>query len=454
MDVEVELVLACVALDIVDVDMHFGAVADIEEARQSGGDDDQVAHSHVSLSGPNLVFRPGDGGEPHRTVERGQIERDGRIPLAVNLDDAREQRQRLLRRQIAFDAAAVVAAGMDGARRALHAVDQHAPEIADLDRQLALPEEIGAGVRRLEPGQIQNADIDRGDGHPRFFARRKAGEMNGQRHRLARPRERRRVERNIERMRTSIDGEPGQPKRAAGHALGFSIERAMGQRDGVGAGPPVAADRERDNIVSGDKIDIDEALDFIADQRDGRLADEGGGDAQLGLFALRVVRLVERHDHIVGRVGAGRSRPADVERNARLLAVERLDVQSMRAPADAAGKLGGRVSADVDRAARDALRRLDRLVAPAPVGVEPLIVVRDLIERPGRAFARDARAVRRNGDRFERRNVARAQRGVEILLDADRHAFRAHRQHQRALDRASARLADIDDQFRLKRARA
>ena len=38
---------------------------------------------------------------------------------------------------------------------------------------------------------------------------------------------------------------------------------------------------------------------------------------------------------------------------------------------------------------------------------------------------------------------------VEVLLDADRHALRPHRQRERALDRASARLADIDDQFRL-----
>ena len=247
--------------------------------------------------------------------------------------------------------------------------------------------------------------------------------MDGQRHRLARPRQLRRVELDVERVRTAIDGEPGQPKRAAGHALRPNVERAMGQRDGVSAGTPVGSDRKRDDIVAGDKIDIDEALDLVADQRDRRLAGEGRGDAQLRLFARRVVRLVEGHDHIVGRVGAGCSRPADVEGDARLLAIERLDVQAMRAPADAAGKLGGRVGADVDRPARDALRRLDRLVAPAAIGVEPLIVVRDLIERPLRAFARDARAVRRDRDRLERRDVARAQRGVEVLLDADRHAF-------------------------------
>ena len=88
MDVEVELVVARVPFDIVDVDMHFGAVADIEEARQGRRDDDGVAHGHVGLRGSNFVLRPGDGGQPHRAVERGQIERDGRIALVVHLDDA------------------------------------------------------------------------------------------------------------------------------------------------------------------------------------------------------------------------------------------------------------------------------------------------------------------------------------------------------------------------------
>ena len=56
MDVEIEFVLARIALDIVDVDMHFGAVAYIEEAGQSRGDNDRVAHRDVSLRRPDLVL--------------------------------------------------------------------------------------------------------------------------------------------------------------------------------------------------------------------------------------------------------------------------------------------------------------------------------------------------------------------------------------------------------------
>ena len=148
---------------------------------------------------------------------------------------------------------------------------------------------------------------------------------------------------------------------------------------------------------------------LVPDERDRRLAGEGRGDAQLRLFARRIVGLVERHDDVVGRVGAGRPRPADVEQHARLLALERLDVEPVRAPADGRGNLGRRVGGNVDRSARHALRRLDRLEAPAAVGIEPLIVVRHLVERPFGALARDARAVRRDRDRFEGGDVACAR---------------------------------------------
>jgi len=173
---------------------------------------------------------------------------------------------------------------------------------------LRCPKKVGAGVRSFESGQIKNANVDRGDGHARLLARREPREMNGEGHRFARPRELWRVELDIERVRTWIDGEPGQPKRTARHALRPNVEWAMGQRNGIRAGAPIGADSKRDNVVSRDEIDIDETLDLVADQRDRRLAGEGGGDAELGLFASHVVRLVEGHDHIVRRLGAGCSR--------------------------------------------------------------------------------------------------------------------------------------------------
>ena len=42
--------LARGALDVVDVDRELRAVADVEEARQRGRDDDGIAHGHVGLA--------------------------------------------------------------------------------------------------------------------------------------------------------------------------------------------------------------------------------------------------------------------------------------------------------------------------------------------------------------------------------------------------------------------
>ena len=226
-DVEVERVVARVALDVVDLDMHLRPVADVEEARQGRRDDDRVAHDDVRLGRADLVLRPGDGGEPHRAVERRQIEGHRRLALVVELHHAGKERERRLRRQVAFEIAARVAAGMDRARRALHAVDQHAPEVADLDRELALAEEVGARVRRLEAGEVENADVDRRHRHPRLLARREARDLDRQGHRLARLGERRRVERDVELARVRRDAEPGE-RRSPGPACAARRRRAAG----------------------------------------------------------------------------------------------------------------------------------------------------------------------------------------------------------------------------------
>ncbi len=99
----------------------------------------------------------------------------------------------------------------------------------------------------------------------------------------------------------------------------------------------------------------------------------------------------------------------------------------------------------------DAFGGLDRLVAPTSVGIEPLVVVVDLVKRPCDALAHAARAVGRDGDRLEGRGVALADSFVEILLEADHHALRAHRQRHDAFDRASAQFRDVDDDLRLER---
>ena len=85
-------------------------------------------------------------------------------PSAADRDDAGIQRQRLLRGRAALQlGAGAVAAGLELAARALHAVDQLPIEVADFRGHAALAEIVIVRRRRLVIGQIENADIDRGD---------------------------------------------------------------------------------------------------------------------------------------------------------------------------------------------------------------------------------------------------------------------------------------------------
>ena len=92
-------------------------------------------------------------------------------PSARDRDDAGIQRQRLLRRRTALQlGAGGIAAGLDLAARALHAVDQLPIEVADFRRHAALAEIVVVRRRRLVVGQIENADIDGGNDDLGVFA--------------------------------------------------------------------------------------------------------------------------------------------------------------------------------------------------------------------------------------------------------------------------------------------
>ena len=142
-DVEIELVVAGFAFDIVDVDVHLRAVAKAEETGQGARHDDRIAHDHFGFRAADFRLRPGGGHDAHGAVEGGQVERHFRLAIGVDAHHAGIKRERLLRRQIALDAARcrrrpVWIAPAD----AFHAVDQQAVEIADFDRQFSLAEEI------------------------------------------------------------------------------------------------------------------------------------------------------------------------------------------------------------------------------------------------------------------------------------------------------------------------
>ncbi len=76
MDVEIEPVVAGAAFDIVDVDMHLRAVAQIEKAGQRNADDDGIAHDYTGLRRADLALRPGDRHQAHGPVEGRDVEGD------------------------------------------------------------------------------------------------------------------------------------------------------------------------------------------------------------------------------------------------------------------------------------------------------------------------------------------------------------------------------------------
>ena len=144
-----------------------------EEARQRAGETTGSRTITSALALPTRSFAPGDRHDAHRAVEGRDVEADLGRAVRPDLDDARIAGERLLRRRDApASAAGIVAAGADGAARALHAVDEIAVEVAHLRRELPLAEEVLDRIRRLVAGEVEDADIDRRDGDARLLAGR------------------------------------------------------------------------------------------------------------------------------------------------------------------------------------------------------------------------------------------------------------------------------------------
>ena len=82
--------------------------------------------------------------------------------------------------------AVAVAAGAQASGGAERAVDQPAVEVAQFEAEPALAEIPGFRIGRLVVGQVEDADIDRSDGHIGVRCGGQAGHRDGNRQRLAR----------------------------------------------------------------------------------------------------------------------------------------------------------------------------------------------------------------------------------------------------------------------------
>ena len=231
--------------------MHGAAIAVEEEARQRCGEHHRITYRDVAAGAPDLVLRPGHGHHARGAGEIRNVERDLGGAVGLDGDDAGIERERLLRGRRALQLRPAIAAGPDLAARALHAVDELAVEVADFGGEPTLAEIIVVGRRRLVAGQVEDADIDRGNDDTRLLARVEAPDLQRDAQRAVGPHQRRQAHLERERACLAIDREPLQADGAAGQALGPGVERPAQGRDHIGAAAPVAADRDAQPRRSG-----------------------------------------------------------------------------------------------------------------------------------------------------------------------------------------------------------
>ena len=227
-DVEVERVVARVALDIVDLDMHLrtgrrrrGSAAG-SPRRRSGR-----APRRPPAAEPTLSFDQATAASRTEPLNAGRSKVTVALPSSSSFTTPEKSASggwvgRLPSRLPPVSPPVWMAP----AAPCMPSISM--PQRSRISTgKLALAEEIGARVRRLEAGEVENADVDRRHRHPRLLARREARDLDRQRHRLARLRERRRVERNaracarLPRSRTRRGRSPGRAcaarrRRAAG----------------------------------------------------------------------------------------------------------------------------------------------------------------------------------------------------------------------------------------------
>ena len=244
---------------------------------------------------------------------------------------------------------------------------------------------------------------------------------------------------------------------AARHALRRRIERPAQGRDEIGAGAPIAADRELHLRHALRHVGRLRRQQPVADDIERQPAGRARGHRDRHRVARRVVGLVERDFEHVGRVGVGLDIEAGVERDRcqRTVRVGGRDFEPVAAEVHRQRNARRLVERRIDRAVGDALGGLDRLVIPAAVALVELIMGLDAQQLVAQAALRHRRAVRRDRDDVEGGIGAVGQRAAgEQRLDADHVAARRDRQRDLALDGAAAGLGHAHRDLRLQRAGA
>ena len=229
----------------------------------------------------------------------------------------------------------------------------------------------------------------------------------------------------------------------------------MHQGDQIGAGAPFGLDRDLDIVVAGANFEGPERVHAFVDDGERRLAGEFAREMDAWRSRPTVGVLVERDLEHVGRVGRRASAPADVEGDGGL---RRRRPRSARRAGSCRISPGPRscpgASAAMSTRHRRLARRRHAFEVPAPVPAEPLVGLVHFAQRPGCVLARRASApCGVAGDELEFRDAVLDELLVaEQLLHADDRVRGPDRQGHRAVEGASAGLADAEGDLGFERA--
>ena len=306
-------IVAGLPCDVVDLEMHGAAIAVEKKARQRRGEHHRVPYGDVTGGAADLVLRPRDRHHPRRAGKIRDVEHDLGGAIGLDGDDTGIERQGLLRGRRALQLDRGIAAGLDLPARTLHAVDELTVEVADLGGEPALAEIIIVGRRRLVAGQVENADVDRGDDDVRLLAGVESLDFGRDAQRAIGTQQRRQAHVERKRARFAVDREPLHADGAAGHALGAAVERAPQRCHHIGAAAPVVADRDAQLRGARGHVLRDRGDQPVADHVERNLAGGARGHGDRHAFAGHVFRLVERDFEQIRRVGARLRVPAGIE---------------------------------------------------------------------------------------------------------------------------------------------
>ena len=306
------------------------------------------------------IRRPRHGHDAHCAVELRDVEVDRRLAVGIQFHRTGEESDEPFgRRAAARSHGIAVATGAQASGGAERAIDQPAVEVAQFKTEPALAEIPGFRIGCLVVGEVEDADIDRSNGHIGVRSGGQAGHRDGNRQRLARLRLFDRRKRDRQLLAAGVYCEPFETDGARRHArlLAFAGPEEGGRH--IGAGTPVRGDGNVDRRAAFRHAGREGRQQPVGADRNKKLAGEARRNLQLGDFARGVAVLVEGDLQPVRRVGRGRRHiPAGIEFNAggRPFRIGGFDFEAIASPVDRHGKACRSVGGNVERAVRYGLR--------------------------------------------------------------------------------------------------